>query len=47
MRKLKTIALAAVAVIGLTSSANAAASMLQTNEFSLITEQLEGDLNKK
>ena len=33
MRKLKTIALAAVAVIGLTSSANAETALLATNDF--------------
>ena len=33
MRKLSLIALAAVAFIGITSSANAAAAMLQTNDF--------------
>ena len=33
MRKLSIIALAAVGFIGLTSSANAATAMLQTNDF--------------
>ena len=33
MRKLSLFALAAVAVLGITSSANAATAMLQTNDF--------------